>query len=140
MFEIEPDRIGKMALLLAMTTREEEEAMKALVKEKYPKFKIGITFLSGNRHEVMKNMAKAAIGCVTQNHVIRMDKGEIHATIHASLEALTCITNHILVDTNLKLKLAAVSDGSWVAIALYGDSAVHPLTNHERAGLGVMNL
>ena len=58
----------------------------------------------------------------------------------ASLEAITGITNHILFDAALKLKMAIVSDGKWVAVALYGDSAIHPITNHERAGLGIMHI
>lgn len=140
MVEIAPDRIGKLALLLAMSSREEEDEIKAYVKESFPNLTAGVTFLTGKRSDVMKNVGKAAFGCVSQNNVIKVDSRGVHAVMHAALEALSGITNHILTDTSLKLKLSVVSDKKWIAIALYGDSAIHPLTNHERAGLGIMSL
>lgn len=140
MSNFEFNRIGKLALFAAMTTREEEEVLKTLVERDYKDFKLAVTFITGSRNDVMKNLSKAAIGCALQNNIVKADSGQVHAVMHASLEAVTGITNHVLLDANLKIKMAIVSDGKWVAVALYGDSAIHPLTNHERAGLGVMNL
>ncbi len=137
--QIEADRIGKLALLAAMTTRDEEEILKTFVSEKCQNFKLAVTFISGSRDKVMETVTKSAVGCALQNNIVRANGVEIHAVMHATLEAIGGITNH-LIDANLKLKMSIVSDGKWVAVALYGDSAIHPLTNHERAGLGVMNL
>lgn len=50
----------------------------------------------------------------------------------------------ILVSVNtsvsLALKIAVVRDEHWIAVALFGKSALHYMTNHERAGLGVMHI
>lgn len=40
----------------------------------------------------------------------------------------------------LALKIAVVRDDGWLAVALFGKSALHYMTNHERAGLGVMHI
>lgn len=138
--QIELDRIGKMAMLAAMTSREEEDILKQIVAKDYKQYKLAVTFITGSRNEVMKSLTKSAIGCALQNEIVKPDPGAVHAVMHAALEAVTGITNHILLDAALKLKMAIVSDGKWVAVALYGDSAIHPITNHERAGLGIMHI
>ena len=38
------------------------------------------------------------------------------------------------------LKIAVVRGSGWLAVALFGKSALHYMTNHERAGLGVMHI
>lgn len=138
--QIELDRIGKVAMLAAMTSREEEELFKQFVAKDYKQYKLAVTFITGSRNEVMKSLTKSAIGCALQNDIVKAEAGPVHAVMHAALEAVTGITNHILLDAALKLKMAIVSDGKWVAVALYGDSAIHPITNHERAGLGIMHI
>ncbi len=137
--QIQADRIGKLAMLAAMTSREEEETLKALVAEKHTNIKLAVTFIYGKRNKIMDTITKSAVGCALQNNIVRANGIDIHAVMHATLEAIGGITNH-LIDASLKLKMSIVSDGNWVAVALYGDSAIHPLTNHERAGLGIMNL
>ena len=137
--EITTDRIGKLAMLAAMTSREEEDKLKEYVLKNYPQFKMAVTFISGTKNKITETITKSAVGCALQNEIVRSTSGDVHAVMHATLEALTGITNHF-IDSSLKLKMVIVSDGQWVAVALYGDSAIHPLTNHERAGLGVMNL
>ena len=138
--QIELDRIGKLAMLAAMTSREEEDILKKLVEKDYKQYKLAVTFITGSKNEVMKTLSKSAIGCALQNGIVKSEAGPVHAVMHASLEAVTGISNHIFFDAALKLKMAIVSDGKWVAVALYGDSAIHPITNHERAGLGIMHL
>ncbi len=138
--ELQIDRIGKMAMFAAMTSREEEDTLKELFPSQYTKFKLAVTFLAGTKTEVMKNVSKAVVTCALQNEIVKRSSSSVHAIIHATLEALGGIVDHIPSDTSLKLKVAVVSDNDWVAVALYGDSAVHPLTNHERAGLGLMHL
>ena len=138
--QIELDRIGKLAMLAAMTSREEEDILKGIVEKDYKQYKLAVTFITGSKNEVMKTLSKSAIGCALQNGIVKAEAGPVHAVMHASLEAITGITNHILFDAALKLKMAIVSDGKWVAVALYGDSAIHPITNHERAGLGIMHI
>ena len=134
------DRIGKLALFAAMTNREEEEKLKEKVQTEMPGYRLGVTFLSGSKTDVMKSASKAVVNCAVQNDVIRKSASSIHAVTHAMLEAIESIVGYIPSDTSLKLKVAIVSDNSWIAVAIYGDSAIHPITNHERAGLGIMHL
>ncbi|WP_339064025.1 HutP family protein [Tepidibacillus marianensis] len=41
---------------------------------------------------------------------------------------------------SLAVKVAVVRDHHWIAVAMYGLSAIHPITNHHRIGLGIMHL
>ena len=41
---------------------------------------------------------------------------------------------------DLALKIAIVRNTHWIAVGMFGESAMHPLTNHERCGLGIMHL
>ena len=138
--EISLDRVGKLALFAAMTSREEEELLKQEVEEKYGRFRLAITFVTGTRSEVMKVVSKAAVSCALQNNVIKKAETQVHAVVHETLEAIGGIVEYIPADTSLKLKLSIVSSSNWLAVAIYGESAVHPVTNHERAGLGIMHL
>lgn len=138
--ELVLDRIGKIAMFAAMTSREEESVFKDLVEKKYPQYKLAVTFITGTKSEVVKVISKSAISCALQNDVIKRSATHVHAVIHATLEAIGGIVDHIPSDTSLKLKLTIVSDENWVCVAIFGDSAVHPITNHERAGLGTMHL
>jgi hut operon positive regulator len=138
--EITLDRIGKLALFAAMTSREEEDVLKEEFLSKYKHTRLAVTFVTGTKSEIMRIIPKSAISCAIQNNVIKKVSTQIHAIIHATLEAIGGIVDHIPSDTSLKLKLSIVTDHEWVAVAIYGDSAVHPVTNHERAGLGIMHL
>lgn len=140
MIKVEADRLGKLALLLAMSSRDEEDKIKEIVAKEHQKINVGVTFLSGSVSTVMNNITRAAIGCSIQNKIIKGSPQEVHAIVHAALEAITGITNHVTIDASLKIKMSIVTDGLWVIVAVYGDSAIHPITNHERAGMGVMHI
>lgn len=139
--EISLDRIGKLALFAAMTSREEEDRLKQEIETaKQGQFRLAITFVTGTRSEVMKVVSKSAVSCALQNNVIKKAANQVHAVVHATIEAIGGIVEYIPADSSLKLKLSVVSSPDWLAVAIYGDSAVHPMTNHERAGLGIMHL
>ena len=141
MMELMLDRIGKLAMFAAMTSREEEGTLKEIVLANNDnKFKLAVTFITGTKSEVVKIITKSAISCALQNDIVKRSNTHLHAIVHATLEAIGGIVDHIPSDTSLKLKMAIVSDPEWVCVAIYGDSAVHPITNHERAGLGIMHL
>lgn len=137
--EINPTRIGKVAITAAITTREEEEFFKQYVADKL-NFRMAITFVSGARTDVVKSFVKSIIACALQGKVIRNQNTEIHGVIHAGLECLNCISSVGSSESSLKLKIAIVSDGRWVAVAAHGESAFHPDTNHERMGFGIMHI
>lgn len=138
--DIACDRIGKTALMAAMTSQEEEAFMKEHLEAQAPGMKLAVTFLAGLTTDVRRKFVQAIISCALQNGLIPKEGGTVHAVMHASLEAFDHVSSHIPADASLKMKAAIVTDGKWIAVALYGDSAVQPVTNHERAALGIMHL
>lgn len=134
------DRIGKAALFAAMTSQEEENYLKSHMGAECPGFRLAVTFVSGLTSDVRKKIAQAVIACSLQNKIIEKSPGSVHAVMHAALEAFEQIGSHVPVDASLKMKVAITTDDRWVAVAIYGDSAIQAMTNHERAGFGVMHL
>ncbi|MEI2388019.1 HutP family protein [Breoghania sp. JC706] len=137
--DINPDRLGKVAIIAAISSREEEETFKQYVAAN-TRLKMGITFVSGVRTDVTKTFVKSLVACALQSHIIHHHHNEIHAVIHAGLECLKGVSSDVAAESSLKLKVAIVSDGRWLVIAAHGESAFHPETNHERMGFGVMHL
>ncbi|SOC19033.1 HutP family protein [Rhodobacter maris] len=137
--EIVADRIGKAAIMAAISSREEEDRIKAQIAER-PDWKIGITYVTGRRTDIERGFVKSIVACALNSGVIRHRSQEIHGVIHAGLECLHGVSASVVAESNLKLKVALVSDGHWVAVAAHGESAFHPLTNHERIGFGVMHI
>ncbi|KAA5606139.1 transcriptional regulator [Roseospira marina] len=137
--DIHPNRLGKYAILAAISSREEEDEFKAYIAEK-TRLKIGVTFVSGIQSEVTKSFVRSLVTCALHSHVVHHQHNEIHAVIHAGLECLKGVTSDVAAESSLKLKVAIVSDGRWIVIAAHGESAFHPETNHERMGFGVMHI
>lgn len=137
--EIEASRIGKLAALLAFSSPEEEEEIRAKIG-KEPHLRAAITWVSGRKTEINRTFPRSIVNAALKSDVIRNSPSSNHALIHAGLEALSGIIPPTPGDSSLKLKVAVVSDGAWVAIAAYGESAFMPETNHERLGLGIMHL
>ena len=137
--EIVPDRIGKLAILAAISSREEEDEIKRRVANA-DGIKLAITFISGVRSEITKTFVKSLVACAVQGQIARYAGNEIHAVIHAGLECLKGVSSDVAAESSLKLKVAIVTDGQWLVIAAHGESAFHPETNHERMGFGVMHI
>jgi hut operon positive regulator len=133
-------RIGKIALIAACSDEKEEELVKNLVNNTENDQKLAVTFVSGITTDIKKIFVKSLIGCAIQNDLIEKKDTQVHAIVHAGLDALKGIISDLGADTSLKIKVAIVRDKHWVAVALYGDSAYSSYTNHERASLGVMHI
>ncbi|AZB57961.1 transcriptional regulator (plasmid) [Cereibacter sphaeroides] len=137
--EIVADRIGKAAIMAAISSRDEEAVIKLQLAER-TNWKIGITYVTGRRADIEKDFVKSIVACALNAHVVRHRPDEIHGVIHAGLECLQGLSSSVIAESNMKLKVALVSDGHWVAVAAHGESAFHPITNHERIGFGVMHI
>ena len=137
---LKTDRLGKFALLAAMTDENEEAILKESLTGPEPAFRLAITFVTGLSNDIKRTFVKNVVNCAIQKGIIRRNGVEAHAVVHAALDALDGLTHHLAADSSLKIKVAIGSDSHWVAVALYGDSAFLPLTNHERASLSVMHL
>ena len=133
--------VGVAAMLLALTrTLKDEETAKRALTEAGHKFvvtEVGGKTSYDDFHEKVK---RAVIGASLNSGIIEKTANDIHALIHATEEAKKGILVSVSSSASLALKIAVVRGSGWLAVALFGKSALHYMTNHERAGLGVMHI
>lgn len=133
--------VGTAALLLALTqTMYDEERAKQLVAKK--DFKAAVTEVGGQTtlNEFNEKVNRAVIGAALNSGIIQKCTNDIHALIHATEEAKKGVMIGANTNQNLVLKMAMVRDDTWIAVAMFGKSAVHYMTNHDRGGLGIMHI
>lgn len=131
--------IGKRAIMLAISsTKEEEETLKREFNESG--FLCAVTGIGGDCEELKRKINSAVIGACLNNNIIKKNPKEIHAVIHASLEAKEGLLLGTPSGGHFAGKIAVVRHNDWLAVAIYGHSAMHMMTNHERIGLGIMHL
>ena len=138
--ELTCDRVGKLALMAAMTNPNEELLLKECLDSIAPQFKLAITFISGLSSEIRKSFVRSVIACALENSIIKKTETTIHGLMHAALEAFEHVFSNIPAEASLKMKVAITTNEKWIAVAIYGDSAISNHTNHERAALGIMHL
>lgn len=136
---LDVSRLGKAALLLSMSSDDEENEIKRKIVEK-TNYKIGVTRVAGFASEIRRKFAPAILGAALNCNVINKTTPEVHALLHASLEALNSIIQSESLDSSLSLKVSVVSDGKWICVGIFGDSAFYPITNHEKSALGTMHI
>lgn len=128
-------------MLLALTrTIEDEQACKELVAR--AGFKLVVTEVGGHVGvaEFQTKITKAVIGACLNMGLIAKTPTNYHALLHATDEAKRGIMVNVASSVSIAVKVAIVRDDDWIAVAMFGESALHPLTNHDRAGLGIMHL
>lgn len=132
--------VGAAAMLLALTwSLRIEEEIKAVLKNTELKFVV--TEIGGKSYgEFQEKSTKAIIGACLNSGLIRKTAVEIHAILHAAEEAKRGLLVNASSSTSLAMKIAIVRSNEWVAVAMFGQSAIHPITNHTRAGLGIMHI
>lgn len=136
-----PERgVGYYALRLAMTGSLAEETE---LKEAYLKkgLHFVVTEVGGNtRRDFQEKATRSVLGAALNAGLIEKKSSEVHALLHATEEAKHGITMNASTETNLAVKIAIVRSEEWIAVAIFGESAYHPITSHERCGLGIMNI
>jgi hut operon positive regulator len=132
--------IGYYAIRLALTrTIAEENELKEEYRKKGLRF--AVTEIGGRSStDFYSKLLRAVTGAALNERVIKKRGGDIHALMHASEEAQSGIRINFHFETHLALKVAIVRNSHWIAVAMFGESAMHTLTNHERCGLGIMHL
>jgi len=138
-FCLDVSRIGKAALLLSMSSDEEENEIKRKIIEK-TNYRIGVTRVAGFASEIRRKFAPAILGAALNCNVINKTTSEVHALLHASLEALNSIIQSESLDSSLSFKVSVVCDNKWICVGIFGDSAFYPITNHEKSSLGIMHI
>ena len=132
---------GTAAMLLALTqTIYDEEKVKQIVAKNG--FKAVVTEVGGRTSfdDFNEKINRAVIGASLNSGIIQKTTNDIHALIHATEEAKKGILVSVSISANLAMKIAVARDDTWIAVALFGKSALHYMTNHDRAGLGVMHI
>lgn len=132
---------GTAAMLLALTqTLFDEDKAKKLVAE--CGFKAVVTEVGGKISfaDFNDRINRAVIGACLNSEIIQKTSNDIHAVIHATEEAKRGLLVSVSTTASLAMKIAVARDEHWVAVALFGKSALHYMTNHERAGLGIMHI
>lgn len=132
---------GIAAMLLALTqTLYDEDKAKQLVAR--CGFKAVVTEVGGktNYYDFNEKVNRAVIGACLNAGVIEKTTNHIHAVIHATEEAKKGILVSVSTSASLAMKIAVARNDKWIAVALFGKSALHYMTNHDRAGLGVMHI
>ncbi len=132
--------IGYNAMRLAMTRTIAEEAQ---LKRIYAKngVRFVVTEVGGNSKQgFQEKIVRAILGAVLNENLIEKNVHEVHALLHAAEEAKRGMLINTASDVNLAVKIAIIREEHWIAVAIFGESAIHPFTSHERCGLGVMNI
>lgn len=129
---------GTAAMMLALTqTIYDEELAKKLVAKKG--LKAVVTEVGGKTsfYDFNERINRAVIGACLNSGLIEKKSNDIH---HATEEAKRGLLVSVSTGSSLAMKIAIVRNEHWIAVALFGKSALHYMTNHERAGLGVMHI
>jgi hut operon positive regulator len=134
----EDDQPGKVAILLAMSTRAHEEQLLEYFRSLG--YKCGVTETGGMRQEIEKKINSSMIGMGLNLGILRKNKSDVHAAVHAVIEACNGLLLHTPNMGSYSLKIALVRKCRWLTVAIYGHSAAHSLTNHERIGMGTMHI
>lgn len=132
---------GTAAMLLAITqTLFDESRMKQLVAK--CGYKAVVTEVGGKTtfDDFNDKINRAVIGACLNSGIIQKSTNDIHAVIHATEEAKKGLLVSVSTSASLAMKIAIARDDHWIAVALFGKSALHYMTNHERAGLGIMHI
>lgn len=138
--QLSSGNIGHDALRLALTQTDEEE--QELKTQYISSGKVFVVTEVGGKTsgDFQDKASRAILGAALNQNVIQKTSWEIHALLHAAEEAKRGVMINMSSDSHLALKIAIVRKGHWIAVAFYGQSAIHPLSNHERCGLGVMHI
>ena len=133
--------VGVAAMLLALTrTLKDEETAKRALTEAGHKFVVTEVGGKTSYDDFHEKVNRAVIGASLNSGIIEKTANDIHALIHATEEAKKGILVSVSSSASLALKIAVVRGSGWLAVALFGKSALHYMTNHEQAGLGVMHI
>ena len=133
------NQAGRAALLLASTTTGEAESV-----FKRELSSIGwrsvATEVGGLAGDLPQKITRALVGASLNAGVVEKKRNEMHALMHAALEALDGFLAVGMLEASVGAKIAIVRNSRWISVAVMGDTAYHAVAHHERCGLGVMHI
>ncbi len=132
-------QVGRAALLLAATTSNEaERAFKNDLSS--IGWKSVATEVGGLVGDLPPKITRALVGASLNAGVVDKKRSEMHALMHAALEALEGFLATGMLEASIGAKIAIVRNSRWISVAVMGDTAYHAVAHHERCGLGVMHI
>ena len=132
-------QIGRVALILAATTDDGEESH---IRENIfgAGWKAVATEVGGLAGGLPQKVTRAVVGAALNSGVVEKRSNEMHALMHAALEATGGFMSPSMLEASVGAKIAIVRNDAWIAVAIVGDTAYHAVAHHERCGLGVMHI
>jgi len=133
--------LERIALSLALTeNREKEDELKKIVLSQ--NVACAVTELGGTYSALQPTgkLTHSVLSAAINTGLIEKEPKAIHAVVHATLEASQGIFIHTNSNASYALKVGIASDRNWIAIAIFGRSSLHALSEHCRVGLGYMHL
>lgn len=135
----EGNQVEKLAILLAMTeTKDEEKNYIEIFKSLG--YSSAVTGVAGMEDDIKKKLVSSVIGAGLNEKVINKSFSEMHGLVHATAEASIAIRVDGPVSQSFQLKVAMVRKDNWLCVAMFGNMAIHKVTNHKTIGIGVMHL
>jgi len=133
------NQLGRAALLLAATSTPQEEKR---LKEQFAslKWKSVATEVGGLVGDLPQKLTRALVGASLNAGVIEKSRREMHALMHAAVEAMDGFISAGMLEASVGAKIGIVRSSRWISVAVMGDTAYHAVAHHERCGLGVMHL
>lgn len=135
----EESQVGRAALLLSCTTdKQSEEKLKTCLNAEG--WKAVATEVGGIASDLPQKITRALVGAALNAGVVDKKPREMHALMHAALEAINGFISLGTLEASIGAKLAIVRNSGWIAVSMVGDTAYHAVAHHERCGLGVMHI
>ncbi|MDR1977571.1 MAG: HutP family protein [Synergistaceae bacterium] len=138
-FNLGADDVARAAILLAIT---KDALMEAACKQRIEEqgWRVVATEVGGLLSDLPQKIVRALVGASLNAGIIEKNSREMHALIHAAIEAGDSFVNRGIVELSVGAKIAIVRNNNWLAVAIFGDCAAHIVAHHDRCGLGVMHL
>lgn len=136
---MDESQVGRAALLLAATTSNDAEV---IFKKELASigWKSVATEVGGLAGDLPQKITRALVGASLNAGVVEKRRNEMHALMHAALEALEGFLSVGMLEASVGAKIAIVRNSKWISVAVMGDTAYHAVAHHERCGLGVMHI
>lgn len=136
---LDDSQIGRAALLLAATKDPEDEAF---LKEELQRigWRSVATEVGGLAGDIPRKVTRAVVGASLNAGVVEKRPHEMHALMHATLEAMNAFMPTSMLEASIGAKIGIVRNRHWITVAILGDTAFHAVAHHERCGMGVMHI
>ena len=134
--------LERAALLLSLSeTRKDEDSLKEYYSSTFG-FVCGVTELGGTVNTLQQTgkLNNSVLSAAVNTGLITKEPRKIHALFHATLEASNSIFINSNSNASFALKIGLTTNYEWLAVAIFGRSSLHPLSEHCRVGLGFMHI